>query len=251
VQLAKRRGATVLAVQALRKRQALRPWERPSHCSGFRSVEGVRADQIDAIVDVVGGGRFRHCSRCYARRKLRRRRRDRRTIVDLDLRTLYLKDLRLLGCTVLEPEVFGNLVRYIERGEIRPLLAGVHPLAAIVQAQQEFLAKQRMGKVISFHEFSASQPLQCQLRDRHVLHSHAREVGDADVLRATAPERRVLNDTASSTRSLVSINPCSSANAESPYSNTDSRCRRRDLGERQEPGSNSCLPPPSAPTAVM
>jgi NADPH:quinone reductase-like Zn-dependent oxidoreductase len=54
----------------------------------------------------------------------------------------------LLGCTVLEPEVFGNLVRYIERGEIRPLLAGVHPLAAIVQAQQEFLAKQRMGKIV-------------------------------------------------------------------------------------------------------
>lgn len=54
----------------------------------------------------------------------------------------------MLGCTVLEPEVFGNLVRYIERGEIRPLLAGVHPLAAIVQAQQEFLAKQRMGKIV-------------------------------------------------------------------------------------------------------
>jgi NADPH:quinone reductase-like Zn-dependent oxidoreductase len=39
-------------------------------------------------------------------------------------------------------------VHYIERGEIRPLLAAVHPLAAIVQAQQEFLAKQRMGKIV-------------------------------------------------------------------------------------------------------
>ena len=39
--------------------------------------------------------------------------------------TLYLKDLRLLGCTVLEAGVFANLVRYIERGDIRPLLGTV------------------------------------------------------------------------------------------------------------------------------
>jgi NADPH:quinone reductase-like Zn-dependent oxidoreductase len=69
-------------------------------------------------------------------------------VVDLDLRTVYLKDLRLLGCTVFEPAVFNHLVQYIERGEIRPVLAGVHPLAAIVEAQQEFLAKRRLGKII-------------------------------------------------------------------------------------------------------
>ena len=40
-------------------------------------------------------------------------------MVELDLRTLYLKDLRLLGCTILEPQLFTNLVGYIERGEIR------------------------------------------------------------------------------------------------------------------------------------
>jgi NADPH:quinone reductase-like Zn-dependent oxidoreductase len=56
--------------------------------------------------------------------------------------------LRLLGCTVLEPEVFGHLVEYIERGEIKPLLAAVHPLNDIVRAQQEFLAKRTMGKII-------------------------------------------------------------------------------------------------------
>jgi NADPH:quinone reductase-like Zn-dependent oxidoreductase len=49
---------------------------------------------------------------------------------------------------VAAPDVFGRLVGYIERGEIKPLLAGVHPLAAIVLAQQEFLAKGRMGKII-------------------------------------------------------------------------------------------------------
>jgi NADPH:quinone reductase-like Zn-dependent oxidoreductase len=68
--------------------------------------------------------------------------------VELDLRTLYLKDLCLLGCTVLEPEVFGNLVRYIERGEIKPLVARIYPLSAIVEAQQEFLTRRHTGKIV-------------------------------------------------------------------------------------------------------
>jgi len=68
--------------------------------------------------------------------------------VSLDLRTLYLKDLRLLGCTVLEPQVFPNLIGYIERGEIRPVIASVHPLSAIVAAQEAFLAKRHTGKIV-------------------------------------------------------------------------------------------------------
>ena len=69
-------------------------------------------------------------------------------IVDLDLRTLYLKDLRLIGCTVLEPQVFPNLVGYIERGEIKPILAAIYPRAQIVAAQEAFLAKRHVGKVV-------------------------------------------------------------------------------------------------------
>jgi NADPH:quinone reductase-like Zn-dependent oxidoreductase len=69
-------------------------------------------------------------------------------MVALDLRTLYLKDLRLLGCTVLDENVFENLVGYIERNEIKPLLANVRPLSAIVEAQQEFLLKRDIGKII-------------------------------------------------------------------------------------------------------
>jgi NADPH:quinone reductase-like Zn-dependent oxidoreductase len=56
--------------------------------------------------------------------------------------------MRLIGCTVLEQEVFGHLIQYIEAGEIRPLVAAMQPLSAIVQAQQEFLAKRLMGKII-------------------------------------------------------------------------------------------------------
>ena len=69
-------------------------------------------------------------------------------LVELDLRTLYLKDLRLIGCTILEPDVFGNLIRYIERGEIRPVVAKIFPLSEIVAAQREFLLKRHIGKIV-------------------------------------------------------------------------------------------------------
>ena len=44
-------------------------------------------------------------------------------IVELDVRTLYLKDLTLYGCTHQLKEVFINLIDYVERNEIRPLVA--------------------------------------------------------------------------------------------------------------------------------
>ena len=69
-------------------------------------------------------------------------------IAELDLRTLYLKDLALFGCTVLEPEVFPNLVCYIERGEIKPLLAETYSLFDIAQAQEAFLTKRHVGKIV-------------------------------------------------------------------------------------------------------
>ena len=45
-------------------------------------------------------------------------------------------------------EVFGNLVGYIERGEIRPLVAATFPLAEIGAAQEAFLAKRHVGKIV-------------------------------------------------------------------------------------------------------
>jgi NADPH:quinone reductase-like Zn-dependent oxidoreductase len=69
-------------------------------------------------------------------------------LVELDVRTLYLKDLTLMGCTYQEEGVFENLVGYIERGEIRPVVAATFPLADIVTAQQVFLGKQFVGKLV-------------------------------------------------------------------------------------------------------
>jgi NADPH:quinone reductase-like Zn-dependent oxidoreductase len=49
---------------------------------------------------------------------------------------------------VYESVVFRNLIGYIERGEIRPVVASVYPLSSIVAAQREFSAKGHTGKIV-------------------------------------------------------------------------------------------------------
>ena len=55
------------------------------------------------------------------------------------MRTLYLKDLTFYGSTYQDDAVFGNLIGYIERNEIRPVVAKTYPLQDIVQALEDFL----------------------------------------------------------------------------------------------------------------
>jgi NADPH:quinone reductase-like Zn-dependent oxidoreductase len=69
-------------------------------------------------------------------------------LVELDVRTLYLKDLTLFGCTALEPEVFPALIGYIEQGRIRPLVSRTFPLERIADAQAAFQTKQHVGKLV-------------------------------------------------------------------------------------------------------
>ena len=138
VQLARRRGAQVVALGAdlVLGRDA-------------DLVAALGADSVDVVIDVVGGARF---PSLLAVLKPRGRYAVSGAIagpkVTLDLRTLYLKDLTLYGGTIQDPEVFGNLVGYIERGEIRPLIAATFPLAEIGAAQEAFLAKRHVGKIV-------------------------------------------------------------------------------------------------------
>jgi len=69
-------------------------------------------------------------------------------LVQLDVRTLYLKDLSFFGCTVLDEAVFPRLVRRIEAGEISPLVAGTFSLRQIAEAQREFEKKRHIGKLV-------------------------------------------------------------------------------------------------------
>jgi NADPH:quinone reductase-like Zn-dependent oxidoreductase len=150
VQLARRRGATVCAIASAVKASEL-------HALGAdrvvaRDADPVRAlgrRTVDVVVDVVGGERWPRLIETL-------RTGGRYAVagavagpfVELDLRTLYLRDLTFLGCTFQEDEVFTSLVGYVERGEIRPVVATTYPLSAIVRAQQDFLAKRFVGKLV-------------------------------------------------------------------------------------------------------
>ncbi|MDE0656614.1 MAG: zinc-binding dehydrogenase, partial [Acidimicrobiaceae bacterium] len=63
-------------------------------------------------------------------------------------RTLYLKDLQLHGATVYAPQVFADLVGYIERGEVRPVVGGTYPLEEIHAAQEAFAGKRHVGSLV-------------------------------------------------------------------------------------------------------
>lgn len=150
VQLAKRRGAEVIAIARKDKADAVCALGATHAVSRDADLEALFGQEhFDAAVDVVGGAQFGAI--------LNTLKRGGRygvsgaisgPIVDLDLRTLYLKDLRLIGCTVLEPKVFTNLVSYIQRSEIKPLVAATYPLNEIVAAQGAFLTKQHVGKIV-------------------------------------------------------------------------------------------------------
>lgn len=70
------------------------------------------------------------------------------SIVHFDMRDMYLKDITLIGTTAWDEPVFPNLVRYIEQGEIQPVLAKTFPLSSIVKAQKAFLTKKHVGKFV-------------------------------------------------------------------------------------------------------
>ena len=150
VQLAKRRGAEVVAMAGAEKADAVRALGTDQVVPRDADLTALfGAEHFDAAVDVVGGAQFgaildvlKRGGRYGVSGAISG------PVVDLDLRTLYLKDLRLFGCTVLEPAVFGNLIAYIERGEIQPLVAATYKLTEIVAAQEAFLSKRHVGKIM-------------------------------------------------------------------------------------------------------
>ena len=150
VQLARRRGATVIALAGQPKAALLASLgARRVLPRDADLVHELGRESVDAVIDVVGGRQFAALLEllrrdgCYAVAGAIAG-----PLVALDLRTLYLKDLRLIGCTIQEPEVFGNLVGCIERAEIRPLVAATYPLRDIVAAQEDFLSKRHVGKIV-------------------------------------------------------------------------------------------------------
>jgi len=150
VQLARRRGARVTAIAASSKAEQVRAIGADRVIDRHDDAVALLGEEsVDLVVDNVAGPHF------GAMLKLLRRGGRYVSsgaiggpIVSLDMRTTYLKDLTLVGCTAWDEPVFPNLVGYIERGEIRPLVAATFPLERIADAQRAFLEKRHVGKLV-------------------------------------------------------------------------------------------------------
>jgi NADPH:quinone reductase-like Zn-dependent oxidoreductase len=105
--------------------------------------------QVDVVLDVVGGpifptllqvlkplGRYVVVGAVAG------------PITNLDLRTLYLKHLDLLGSTLGSKADFDLLVSLINEKKLRPVVGGVFRLEEIHGAQQFFRAKNYVGNIV-------------------------------------------------------------------------------------------------------
>ena len=151
VQLAKRRGARAIAMASEAKHAEVatlgpdRILPRAAEDLGAALAD----ERVTVVADVVGGpvwpalidvlargGRYT-CSGAVAG-----------PAVALDLRSLYLRDLTFTGSTVVPARVFRDVVGYIERGEVRPVLAAAYPLAELCAAQRAFIDKRHVGNIV-------------------------------------------------------------------------------------------------------
>ena len=154
VQLARRRGARVVAVAGASKRAAVSELGADAVVareSGDVPTAAAEANggSFDVVADVVGGDDFAGWLEALCRGgRYVTSGAIAGPIVDLDLRTLYLKDLQLHGATVYAPQVFADLVGYISRGEVRPVVGGVYPLEEIHAAQRAFADKRHVGSLV-------------------------------------------------------------------------------------------------------
>lgn len=145
IQLAKRRGAHVTAITSASKAKALR--ELGADVTLNREGD-LPADGFDVVLDLVGGARWPELLEALVvRGRYVTSGAIAGPIVELDLRTLYLKDQTLIGSTRQDPRVFTDLVGYIERGEISPIVAKSYDLSEIRIAQEAFLQKAHIGKI--------------------------------------------------------------------------------------------------------
>lgn len=154
LQLARLREAKVIAVVGGGKeRQAL---DLGASATVDRASDNLEAalreaagGPIDVAADVAGGkafgnllnvlrpaGRYVTCGAIAG------------SVVTLDLRTVYLKHLELIGSSYGTAAEFDELVRLIESGRLKPLRAKTYRLDQLAEAQRVFLAKKHFGNIV-------------------------------------------------------------------------------------------------------
>ena len=155
IQLARARGAVPIAVASARWTDALLDLgaqtviarESGDPDRAIRSALGARP--IDVVADVVGGPMFRtllNVLRPEGRYVIAGAIAG--PVVELDLRTVYLKHIDLIGSTQGTREDFARVRDLVVSEKIKPLLAGTYPLEDIARAQTDFVGKGFIGKLV-------------------------------------------------------------------------------------------------------
>lgn len=155
IQLARRRGATAIAMASADKHGPLRAagadhlLDRAPENLAAALEKATGQPTVSVVADIVGGdiwpslidvlergGRYT-CAGAIAG-----------PIVSFDLRTFYLRDLTFTGATVVPDGTFADLVGYIARGEVKPMLAATYPLRDLHTAQKAFIDKKHVGNIV-------------------------------------------------------------------------------------------------------
>jgi len=155
VQLARARGASVIAVAGSDKEEAL----RELGVTGFVPREAFErrgtlalpsgGESVEVVADVVAGPNLRpllnalaHAGRYVTAGAIAG------PLVEIDLRTVYLKQLTLAGSTLGTPDDFRRLVEFVEAGRVVPPVAAVYPLEELPRAQEHFQRKDFVGNIV-------------------------------------------------------------------------------------------------------
>ncbi len=152
IQLAKRRGAHITAQCSSSKFNEIKKIGANEVVSRETDlVKEIGKNKYDVVIDLVAGDNWMQlCEILKPGGRYATAGAIAGPMVTLDIRTLYLKDLTLYGCTHQPVEVFSNLIKYIEKDEIKPLVAKTYPLKEIKKAQEDFLLKKHVGKLVLF-----------------------------------------------------------------------------------------------------
>jgi NADPH:quinone reductase-like Zn-dependent oxidoreductase len=155
VQLAKIRGATVVAIVGAGKEDLVRDIGADAVVTRGHDVtsaveQAAARAPVDAVADVVGGkqvGELLQLLRPGGRYVVAGAIAG--PLVTVDLRTIYLKQLDVLGSTMGNRDEFAALVGHIESGRLRPLVWATYPLAELARAQADFQRKSFVGKLVA------------------------------------------------------------------------------------------------------
>ncbi|MBB4930083.1 NADPH:quinone reductase-like Zn-dependent oxidoreductase [Lipingzhangella halophila] len=153
VQLGAARGARVVAVAGTGKEERARTLGAVATVSrDSRDLAGDAAraaGPVDVVADVVGGplfaallaalgplGRYVVAGAMAG------------PTVETDLRTVYLKQIQLIGSSFGTHQDFADVVQAVGSGSVEPLLAGTYPLRDLPRAQADFVRKDFFGKLV-------------------------------------------------------------------------------------------------------